>query len=249
MGESMKIKYCVLSGIYDIPIKRFEPESGVTGFTVAAHGFGGDKESSAIAALAERMTGRGYAVIAFDLPGHGESRADEFFCAANCRLDLENVYKHACGLYPKAEKRAVFATSFGGYITLLSLDTLHGDVRTVLRAPAVDMRSTFERMLPVSLDEYKRVGFSEMGFERKLNVPYEFYTELCENDISQKDMQREMLIIHGDRDDVVLPEHIGKFCGANPKAELEIIKGTDHRFKGEGEIERVVGLAERFIIG
>ena len=164
----MKTKYCVLSGIYDIPIKRFEPESGVTGFIVAAHGFGGDKESSAIAALAERMTGQGYAVIAFDLPGHGESRADEFFCAANCRLDLENVYKHACGLYPKAEKRAVFATSFGGYITLLSLDTLPGDVRTVLRAPEVDTgahmgihtaeaRLPMDQVLVFDRDKFERI--------------------------------------------------------------------------------------------
>ena len=102
----MKIKFYDLSGIYNIPIKRFEPKSDVIGFIVAVHGFGGDKESSAIAALAERMTGQGYAVIAFDLPGHGGSRADEFFCAANCRLDLENVYKHACDLYPEAEKKA-----------------------------------------------------------------------------------------------------------------------------------------------
>ncbi len=245
----MKIKYCDLSGIYEIPIKCFKPEDDVTGFIVAVHGFGGDKESSAIKALAERMTAMGYAVIAFDFPGHGASKADEYFCAANCRLDLANVYEHACELYPEAEKKAVFATSFGGYITLLSLDTLPADVRIVLRAPAVDMRAIFEKLLPFPLDKFKRDGFAEMGYERKLNVPYSFYTELCENDISQKDMQREMLIIHGDRDDVVLPEYITRFCEFNPKARLEIIAGADHRFKGNGEIESVIRSAERYIIG
>ena len=245
----MTEKKYTLPGIYDIPIKRYEPEGDVSGTVVAVHGFGGDKESTAVRALAERMTERGYAVIAFDLPGHGESRADEYFCAANCRLDLENVYDHACELYPGAERRAVFATSFGGYITLLSLDALPGNVRIVLRSPAVDMRDTFERMLPVPLEKFKREGFAEMGFERKLNVPYAFYTELCENDISNTDMQRKMLIIQGGMDDVVLPEHISRFCGVNPGAELEVIENAGHRFKRRGEIETLVSLAEGYITG
>ena len=245
----MTEKKYILSGIYDIPIKRYEPDSEVKGFIVAVHGFGGDKESSAIKALAERMTKRGHAVIAFDLPGHGESRADEYFCTANCCLDLAKIFTHSCDLYPDTDKKAVFATSFGGYITLLSLDTLPEDVCIVLRAPAVDMRSAFERMLPVTIEEYKRTGFVQMGFERKLNVPYQFYATLCENDISQTDMQRELLIIHGSRDNIVLPEHISRFCKANPKARLELIEKADHRFKGKGEIERVISLAQRFITG
>ncbi|MBR6966954.1 MAG: alpha/beta fold hydrolase [Ruminococcus sp.] len=245
----MKIEYYSLSGIYDIPIKRFEPEGAVTGFIVAVHGFGGDKESSAIEALAERMTAWGFAVIAFDFPAHGASKADGYFCTANCRLDLMNVFEHACGLYPEAERKTVFATSFGGYITLLSLDSLPGDVRIVLRAPAVDMKATFERMLPLALEEYKRAGAVELGFERKLDVPYSFYTELCEADISRKDIQREMLIIHGSEDELVLPEHIRRFCEVNPKARLEVIEGADHRFKGEGEIGRVINSAEKYITG
>ena len=246
-GETMKIKYCELSGIYDIPIKRFEPEGDATGFIVAVHGFGGDKESSAISLLAERMTTKGYAVIAFDFPAHGASKADDYFCAANCRLDLANVYKYACELYPEAENKAVFATSFGGYTTLLSLDTLPEDVKIVLRAPAVDMRATFEMQVPDGIDTLRKKGSAVMGFERKLNVPYSFYTELCENDISHTDLQREMLIIHGDKDADVLPEYINRFCEANPRAKLEVIKGADHRFKGEGELEKVVELAERYI--
>ena len=127
--------------------------------------------------------------------------------------------------------------------------TLSGiyDIPIKLCEPAVDMRSAFERMLPVSLEKYKRAGYAEMGFEHKLNVPYAFYTELCENDISQRNMQREMLIIHGGRADAVLPEHIRKFCAANPKAELEIIRSADHGIMGRKERGRAAELAERYI--
>ena len=62
-------------------------------------------------------------------------------------------------------------------------------------------------------------------------------------------MQRDMLIIHGDRDGIVLPEHIRRFCEVNPKARLEVIEGADHRFKGEGEIGRVINSAEKYITG
>ena len=247
-GDKMNIEYYELSNIYDIPLKRYDPEDKVTGFIVAVHGFGGDKDSTAIEALAECMTARGYAVIAFDFPAHGASKADEYFCTANCRLDLENVFEHAQRLYPEAQNKAVFATSFGGYITLLSLDILPEDVRIVLRAPAVDMRATFKHLLPCTTDEYKKAGTVEMGFERKMNVPYSFYEELCENDISQCPFDRDMLIIHGSKDDIVLPEHIRRFCEANPKAKLEIIKGADHRFKGEGEIEKVITAASEYIL-
>lgn len=244
----MKISYEMIHGIYDIPVKRFEPEKKTRGYVIGAHGFGGDKESSAIEALAEKITERGLAVLAFDFPAHGESSADNYFCLLNCRLDLAAVRDFADELYPDSERRGIFATSFGGYVTLLSLDSLPPDMKTVLRAPAVDMRSTFESLLPVTPEQYRKTGFAEMGFERRVNVPYGFLGELRENDISQKDMQREMLIIHGSRDDIVLPEHIQRFCEANPRAKLKVIDGADHRFKGEGELEAAIAAAADYIM-
>lgn len=242
----MRIKYEMIHGIYDIPLKIYDTDNAV-GYVIAVHGFGGDKESSAIESLAKRMTARSYAVIAFDFPAHGTSKADDYFCLSNSRFDLETVLRYAEGRYPDAGRKAIFATSFGGYVTLLSLDKLPADMRIVLRAPAVDMKASFEKMLPVTHDEYKKAGFVEMGFERKFNVPYSFYTELCENDISQTDMQRDILIIHGSQDNIVQPEYIQRFCKANPKAKLEVIEGADYRFKKKGELDMAVSMAEKYI--
>ncbi|MBQ7187323.1 MAG: alpha/beta hydrolase [Ruminococcus sp.] len=244
----MKIRYYSLCRRYDIPVKLFEPEGEVSGTVTAVHGFGGDMESAAVSALAERMTARGCAVVTFCLPGHGISRADEHFSAENCRLDLMYMFRYTRELYPAAVRRAVFATSFGGYLTLLSLGEIPEKTRLVLRAPAVDMRSTFENLLPISISELKQSG-TVAGPDGRRTVSYGFYEELCENDISCRCFDREMLILHGDRDDVVLPEHIHKFCRANPKARLAVIPGADHRFRGEGEIPRAVGLAEGYILG
>ena len=43
---------------------------------IACHGFAGDKESSAIEALADEMNRNNVGVICFDFPGHGKSEVD-----------------------------------------------------------------------------------------------------------------------------------------------------------------------------
>ena len=57
-----------------------------------------------------------------------------------------------------------------------------------------------------------------------------------------------MLIIHGDRDDVVLPEDMKIFCKNNPSAMLEVIEGADHRFKGNDYLKQIIDIAEKCIM-
>jgi alpha/beta superfamily hydrolase len=47
-------------------------------------------------------------------------------------------------------------------------------------------------------------------------------------------------IFHGDRDDIVPLDVILNFVNIYQNANLIIIKGADHRFKNEGEIERII---------
>ena len=57
--------------IGDITAKLYRGENAEETI-LAVHGFGGNKESGAIAGLAQRVCGRGYNVLAIDLPAHGE---------------------------------------------------------------------------------------------------------------------------------------------------------------------------------
>ena len=63
---------------YKIPIKEFKPEK-IDKIIIACHGFGGDKESSAIELLAQKLIEENIMVIAFDFPAHGESTAEGEF--------------------------------------------------------------------------------------------------------------------------------------------------------------------------
>lgn len=243
----MNIYYSEVSNVYVIKMKLFEPETGAKGYILALHGFCGDMESSVIKQLAKRMTAHGFAVVSFNFPGHGSSEADDFFSLYNCRRDMFEVMRYANEKYEVSAPSAIFATSFGGYVTLLNIDQISLSTAIILRAPAVNMRRSFESFTE-NMDGFRRNGWQEMGFYRKLKVTYSFYEELERSYILERDLEREMLIIHGDSDSVVLQEEMQLFCKHNPEAILEVIKGADHRFKGNGQLKNIIDLTEKYIL-
>ena len=86
----MKIlRYDISSDKYNINCITYEPEVCACQFAVIClHGFGGDKESSAIKCLAQAITDNGGAVVAFDFASHGKSDADEkYLTVENCVSD------------------------------------------------------------------------------------------------------------------------------------------------------------------
>ena len=236
--------------IDETPCKSYLPDSNVVEIAVlAVHGFAGDKESSAIAALAERLYANNAAVYCFDFPAHGAHPSDELTIDA-CKSSLIKVACYLRSQHPLT-RYAVFATSFGGYMALQCLDDLTevlGAFSLVLRAPAVKMPMTFEsRILGADgLKQLETAGSIECGFERKIAIGEEFLDDLRSYDACRP-FARPMLIIHGDKDDIVTTADILDFMRQNPQAQLAQVAGADHRFKGDGQIESVVEAAQAYI--
>lgn len=244
----MIIKYFDIEREYPIKCKAFIPDNGdVKRFILGVHGFAGDKESSALFELAKAVTPEGAAVFCFDFPAHGDSPADESkLTVENCKSDLLTVAKWIEDTYPDAEK-IVFATSFGGYISLLASDSLTG-YKMILRAPAVTMPEVLlEAVLNVTANQFRKAGVIECGFERKINLPYSFYENLVCYNPYEKNYDNPVLIIHGNKDDVVPVDDVIRFCNNRKNVSLAIIENADHRFKKAGEIERVVCEATGFM--
>ena len=57
-----------------------------------------------------------------------------------------------------------------------------------------------------------------------------------------------MLLIHGDCDDVVLPEDIAAFCERNPQIVRKTIAGADHLFRKDGELPQVIDAATEWLM-
>ena len=98
-NDNMEIMTDRIHGVYDIPIRISIPKGDIIGTCVSVDGTD-----------AERYFEAGFAVISFDLPGHGDSDASEYFCETNFRLDLLTFLKYADDHFPNANNRIITAS-------------------------------------------------------------------------------------------------------------------------------------------
>ncbi len=237
---------------YAIPIKEYKPNK-IDKVIIACHGFGGDKESSAIELLAQKLINENILVIAFDFPAHGESSAKgEDYLVKNCINDLITVEEYVAEKYPQ-KPIGIFATSFGAYVTLLKINQYSNNYFSiVLRAPAICMDEIFENsIIREDISDFKKRGYTILGYEKEIRVSYKFYEELKNNKLFEiYNKNEELLIIQGTEDNMApIDDSIRFIKEKNTKGKIEKIIGADHRMKKEGELEKAINTAVNYIKG
>jgi len=236
---------------YNISATMFLPDDNhIKAIIVACHGFGGDKESSAIYLLAEKLNQLNIGVLAFDFPAHGESEVSgERFTVRECIQNIKDVENYIKNIYGNI-KIGIFSTSFGAYVTLLKILEEDEFFTVVLRAPAICMDEILiNSILKENIADYKSRGFTVLGYEKNMDVYYSFYEELLNNKILDKfNKKRQMIIVQGTEDDMAPISDTIKFLDNNDDAILEKIIGADHRMKKEGELEKAINIAVDYIM-
>lgn len=233
-------------------IKYLPDNVNVEEVIIAIHGFGSTKLSDTITMLAESVNKKGFAVIALDLPAHGESKTEVLTInkAINYLLDVEDYIKQE---YKEAHI-SYFASSFGAYLTLLRLNKLENEKdidKVVLRCSAIDMKNIFKNnLLDEGYEKFERLGFADLGFARKVHCTKEFYNELVKYDIFKiYKSSHKILLIHGTEDECAPYEDAVRFEDENEDyVELKTIVGAGHRFLNPGEIEKVIDIASKYYI-
>ncbi len=245
----MKIlRYTVSGEKYDIPCIAYEPDRDACGAVVCLHGFGGDKESSAVKRLGMVMAELGRSVVCFDFPAHGESQAED------SELTVENCINNAVTVSANAESKygsiSFFATSFGAFVLINILERSYfKGSKAVLRSPAVRMEGTFlSPICNLTIAELKDIGTVECGYERKMRLGYDFWLDLSRHCVGGAVFENKTLMIYGDCDDVVRPADMTAFAAERANIKTKIISGADHRFKGKGQMEEVIKTAARFLL-
>ena len=244
----MKIEYINLKdNNIEIPVKIFLPKNTVKKIIIACHGFGGDKESSTIKDLAEEMVLKNIAVITFDFPTHGESKLDgKELTIENCIYNINTVYRYSKKFNAPI---SLFATSFGAYVNLINIARNNNEFQEiVLRSPAIEMAKILkEVLLKESFSKYKENGYTILGFERKMKIPYSFYEELLNNNINKIYDNIEipkMHIIQGNKDEIAMIEDTIKFVENHKnQIELNIIDNGDHRMNSPELRKKVMSYA------
>ena len=103
---------------------------------LAVHGSHSSKIDDCIWVLAEEATKRGYRVLSFDLPQHGERVYETEPCMVQeCVKELAEVYRYARQL---AKHISLFACSMGAYFSLLTFADQAID-RVWFLSPVTDM--------------------------------------------------------------------------------------------------------------
>lgn len=233
--------------ISNLSATLYLPDNKPNEVVIGIHGFSGDKESSVLIALAQELTKTNKALLTFDLPCHGENDNTKPLNLRECINSINSVYEYVNENFKNTDI-SVFATSFGGYLTLAYLSENQKNLhKLILRAPAIYMYKVLtENILPFNGFTAEEITAPvNLGYEKPLLIDKDFITQL--NNFSLENTnptQNNIYILQGKKDNIVSPEDNENFFKKfyPNKHKFFYFENADHRFKKPGELNRIIQL-------
>lgn len=238
-NNSNKQKLC---GILYIPKKTPAPT------IILCHGFTSSKLKKK--EWADFLCKKGYLVLIFDFNGHGESQgnfADLTF--TQCIDDIKSAVEFARSSGYSNDKIGIAGTSMGGHVTNAYASKYPVDAIAPVAAP-FNLEDTAVFGDKKKMREWKQIGIRYFDVnvgsgisEAKKALKLNFYEDR-KNYNMKKFVPRikcPMLIIHGDKDEVVPLAHAKLYYKlVNKPKKLVIIKGAGHLFINKNDIKKIL---------
>lgn len=192
---------------------------------IAVHGNMSHKMDVPIEMLSLAALKKGYQVISFDLPEHGDRKEEHTLCkAGQCVKELGFIMEYA-----KAEwsEISLFANSVGAYFSLLAYREENLGHAWFL-SPVVDMKRIIENMMT-----WFKVTEEQLEKEQSIETPmgqnlyWDYYCYVREHPIREWNIQTDILF--GEKDEMCERETIEDFV-KRFGAELEIVAEAEHYF-------------------
>ena len=199
---------------------------------IAVHGNMSNKEDKVIEILANKVTNKGYQLISFDLPEHGERKIDNnYLCKVqNCVNDLKQIIEYAKTNYNEIN---IWACSIGAYFSLLAYKD--EDLKQCLfLSPVVNMKIIIENMMLWSNTTEKELNEKqEIKTDFGQTLYWDYYLYVKENPITN--WNKETYILYGNKDDMQNEDIIKNFSD-NSNCKLTILKDGEHYFHTEKQL-------------
>jgi esterase/lipase len=173
---------------------------------IAVHGLMSNKEDTVIKILAEKAVEKGYQVLSFDLPEHGERKDNNKLLPWNCEIELRKIYEWC----EKAHKLiSVFGCSIGAYMSLLAFKDKKIE-NSLFLSPIVNMEYVINQMMlnnNVSEKELKQKG--KIALANGQILDWDYLTYVRSNTI---DWKKPTEILWGIHDNIMSENEIDKFA-------------------------------------
>lgn len=199
---------------------------------VAVHGDMSSKDDTVIAILAEEALTKGYQVLSFDLPEHGDRKGDDFLCNAwNCVSDLEKVTEYAAKNI--SENISLFACSMGAYFSLLAYGSRPLD-QCLFLSPILDMTRLIENMMKwFGVSEERLRNENEVETPIGKTLSWEYYCYVKDRPVNI--WNKKTAILYGSDDNLseydIVSGFVNKFG-----CSLSILEHGEHFFHTDEQL-------------
>lgn len=199
---------------------------------IAVHGFMGSKEDFEY--LAEEASHKGYQVLSFDLPEHGERKEEGYTCnPPNAVKDLTDVLQYA---QTHSNHISLLGCSLGAYFSLLTYSDYLFD-QCLFLSPVVDMQHLIDNMMKAA-----GVSVERLQTEKIIANPngplfdWEYYSYVKVHPIEMWNTPTKIFM--GSEDEVSEVEVIKKFT-SRFNVRLTLLEGGKHYLHTEEETREI----------
>ncbi|MDD2619824.1 MAG: alpha/beta hydrolase [Syntrophomonadaceae bacterium] len=198
---------------------------------IAVHGNMSSKDDEVIVIFAEGAIDRGYQVLSFDLPEHGDRKGGYPCKVQNCVSDLTAIMKYA---HTISSSISLFACSMGVYFSLLAYRDLQLE-KCLFLSPVLNMERIISHMMScsnVSEDRLKIENEIETPIGHTLYWDYYFYVKTHPIDTWDK----PTAILYGSDDNISEFVVVSEFA-QRYHCKLQVLEHGEHYFHTDEQLD------------
>ncbi len=212
------------------------PDAPTQKGAVLGHCFTCSRHTRILIRISKALAGAGFMALRFDFSGNGQSEGD--FDQGSYSKHIREMETAVEFLQEKgAEWIGLAGHSMGAAIAVLTARRLT-QVKAVCalagRLSGIDSTTLFSKAQLEELEQTGKMTFTSRG--RQLELTDRFFQDARRHDLPEtiKALEKPLLIIHGDRDEIVSVENARIAHGfKNDGIELYILPGADHMFSDD----------------
>lgn len=199
---------------------------------VVVHGNMSNKADDLVIVFAEEAIKKGYQVLSFDLPEHGDRKDENYKCKVqNCVKDLNTIMCYAQLL---SNNISIFACSMGAYFSLSAYKNLLFK-QCLFLSPVLNMERLINNMMI-----WFNVSESRLKLEKEISTPsgqtlyWDYYCYVKEHPIV--DWNSPTSILYGSEDNLCEFDVVSAFVKSFD-CDLRVMEQGEHYFHTEEQLK------------